>query len=89
MDIKDILLVIGGGLSSPVLLKLLEYLKARRQDGESESRHTSADKSEFIRILMDEMKILKACAEELQEENLRLERRLYRLKTTHRNTKGY
>lgn len=89
MEFKDILFLLGGGLSSPVLLKLLDYLRSQKQAGETSHKDTLEDKTEFIRLLMEELKVLKQCARELEEENLKLERRLYRMEVSTAERKAF
>ncbi len=93
MDAKEILSYVAVGAASPVLIKFLEYLKTktdRTSDTNKASYQSDAeDRRAWIKELQDELRILKACVKELEEENLKLERRLYKFQLNTSDRKAY
>ena len=79
MDIREIVIAVGGLLASPALLYAWKYLQARKKTDADVYISDLADRRAWTVELMAELKELRECNRLLQEENLRLERENYRL----------
>lgn len=79
MDIREIVIAIGGLLASPVLLYAWKLLQVRKKTDAHVYISDLADRRAWTVELRAELKELRECNRLLQDENLRLERENYRL----------